>query len=263
MKGLILAAGIGARLHPLTLTRPKCLVEAAGKPMMEYQLDGLRMAEIAECTIVVGYMADSVRSYFGSNYRGMKLSYVENTAYDSTNNLYSLWLARATFDDDILLTESDLVFDYELISELTLINQPNVAVVDKFRPNMDGTIILAVGGITKQMVLKADQGSHFDYGHALKTVNIYRLSHETLVETVVPKMAEFLEDEQTDQYYEAVFANLIDSGNMSMAVMSTGRRKWAEIDTAGDLMDAERMFAAPTRRWRSGPDRSADAAMVR
>ena len=231
--------------------------------MMEYQLDGLRMAEIAECIIVVGYMADSVRSHFGANYRGMKLSYVENTAYDSTNNLYSLWLARAEFDDDILLLESDLVFDNELISELTLMDQPNVAVVDKFRPNMDGTIILAAGGITKQMVLKSDQGSHFDYGRALKTVNIYRLSQETLVETVVPGMAEFLEDEQTDQYYEAVFANLIDSGSMSMAVMDTGIRKWAEIDTVGDLMDAERMFAAPAVRRRREPVRPAHAAIVR
>ncbi len=258
-----MAAGIGIRLHPLTLTRPKCLVEAGGKPMMEYQLDGLRTAGIAECTIVVGYMADSVRSYFGSNYRGMKLSYLENKAYDSTNNLYSLWLARAEFDDDILLLESDLVFDNELISELTLMDQPNVAVVDKFRPNMDGTIILAAGGITKQMVLKSDQGSHFDYGRALKTVNIYRLSQETLVETVVPGMAEFLEDEQTDQYYEAVFANLIDSGSMSMAVMDTGIRKWAEIDTVGDLMDAERMFAAPAVRRRREPVRPAHAAIVR
>ena len=231
--------------------------------MMEYQLDGLRMAEIAECTIVVGYMADSVRSHFGANYRGMKLSYLENKAYDSTNNLYSLWLARAEFDDDILLLESDLVFDNELISELTLMDQPNVAVVDKFQPNMDGTIILAAGGTTKQMVLKSDQGSHFDYGRALKTVNIYRLSQGTLVETIVPKMAEFLQNEQTDQYYEAVFANLIDSGNMSMAVMNTGRRKWAEIDTMGDLKDAERMFAAPTVRWRSEPARSAHAAVVR
>ncbi len=263
MKGLILAAGIGARLHPLTLTRPKCLVEVAGKPMIEYQLDGLRMGGIAECTIVVGYMADSVRSYFGSNYRGLKLSYLENRAYDSTNNLYSLWLARAKFDDDILLLESDLVFDNELISELTLMDPPNVAVVDKFRPNMDGTIILAAGGITKQMVLKSDQGSHFDYGRALKTVNIYRLSQETLVETVVPKLAEFLEDERTDQYYEAVFANLIDSGSMSMSVMHTGRRKWAEIDTEGDLRDAETMFAAPTARWRSEPVRSAHAAIDR
>ena len=78
MKGLILSAGMGTRLDPLTRTCPKCMVHVAGRPMMEYQLDGLRKAGVVECTIVVGYMADAVRDYFGASYRGLNLSYVEN-----------------------------------------------------------------------------------------------------------------------------------------------------------------------------------------
>lgn len=244
MKGIILAAGMGTRLFPLTLTRPKCLVETAGRPMMEYQLRSLRSAGITDCTIVVGYMGEMVRSYFGSNYRGVHISYVENADYDKTNNLYSLWLARAKFDDDILLLESDLVFDDLLLCELLLMDEPNVAIVDRFQPTMDGTVILSDGGVAKQMVLKSDQGSDFDYRQALKTVNIYRLSKETLAESIVPKMVEFLEDDRSDQYYEAVFASLIDSGSMSMAVMNTRNRRWAEIDTLNDLRDAEMMFGA-------------------
>lgn len=211
--------------------------------MMEYQLDSPRRAGIKDCTIVVRYMAGSVRNYFGSNYRGVRLSYVENNAYDKTNNLYSLWLARAGFNDDVLLLESDLVFDDLLVSELVLLDDQNVAMVDWFKPHMDGTVILAQGGVVKSMVLKSDQGSEFDYSHALKTVNIYRLSKDSLVETIVPEVEEFLGNGLTDQYYESVFASLIGSDRMGMAVMSTGNRKWAEIDTLSDLRDAERMFA--------------------
>ena len=243
MKGLILSAGMGTRLHPLTITQPKCMVHVAGRPMMEYQLDSLRRAGIQDCVIVVGYMAESVRGYFGSHYRGVGLSYVENTVYDKTNNLYSLWLARAEFDDDILLLEGDLVFDDRLVSQLTLMDEPNVAIVDRFQSNMDGTVILAKGGAVISMVLKAKQGPGFDYGPALKTVNIYRLSRETLVEAIVPEMESFLVEGRTDQYYEAVFSSLIGSGRMDMAVMNTGNCKWAEIDTMGDLRDAEKMFA--------------------
>ena len=260
MKGLILAAGMGTRLHPLTLTRPKCLVEVAGKPMMEYQLDALRRAGVSECAIVVGHKAASVSSYFGSDYRGVKLSYVENSVYDKTNNLYSLWLARGEFDDDILLLESDLVFDNRLLWELLRVDEPNVAVVDQFSSNMDGTVILADCGITERMVLKSDQGAEFDYGPALKTVNIYHLSQETLVDAIVPKMAEFLEDDRTDQYYEAVFANLIDSGRMSMAVMNTDSLKWAEIDTVSDLLRAEGIFTADN--YRPNRVRSTQAALI-
>jgi len=210
---------------------------------MEYQLDSLRRAGIGECAIIVGYMAESVRAHFGSYYRGIRLSYVENADFNTTNNLYSLWLAREQFDDDILLLESDLVFDDLLVCELAAIKGQNVAMVDRFQPHMDGTVIFADGGAAKSMVLKSRQGPDFDYRHALKTVNIYRLTKESLQDAIVPEMEEFLEEGQTGQYYEAVFASLMDSDRMSMSVMNTGNRRWAEIDTLGDLEDAERMFA--------------------
>lgn len=244
MKGLILSAGMGTRLHPLTHSRPKCLIHVAGRPMMAYQLDSLRMAGVESCTIVVGYMAEAVRGYFGTDYRGLSLSYVENTTYATTNNLFSLWLARGEFDDDILLLESDLVFDDSLVGELVQMDEGNVAVVDRYQSHMDGTVILAHEGAARSMVLKADQGPGFDYDFALKTVNIYRLTKESLEEAIVPKMKEFLAEGRDDQYYEAVFANLIDAGRMNMAIMNTGSKKWAEIDTLGDLNDAEKLFAA-------------------
>ena len=242
MKGLILSAGLGSRLDPLTRTRPKCLVHVAGKPMMEYQLDSLRGAGVKDCVIVVGYMADAVRGHFGSNYRGISLSYVENTIYAETNNLYSLWLAKAELNEDVLLLEGDLVFNDQLVRQLVQMDEQNVAVVDRFRSNMDGTVILASGGFADSMVLKSDQGSEFDYGPALKTVNIYRLSRETLMQAIVPEMEAFLDEGRTGMYYEAVFASLIESGRMSMAVMNTGNNKWAEIDTLSDLRGAHRMF---------------------
>ena len=118
-----------------------------------------------------------------------------------------------------------MVFDDLLVMELVLMDQGNVAIVDRFQSDMDGTVILADGGVAKSMVLKADQGPEFDYGPALKTVNIYRLSRESLVKDIVPKMEEFLEEGRADQYYEAVFADLISTGRMNMAVMNIGNKR--------------------------------------
>ena len=242
MKGIILAAGMGTRLLPLTSRQPKCLVNVAGKPMMAYQLDSLQAAGIEECTIVVGHMSQSVRNCFGSNYRGVRLSYVENSDYETTNNLCSLWQARIEFNDDVLLLESDLVFDDQLICELIRVDDPNVAVVDRFRPGMDGSVIVADGGAVKALVLKSEQSHGFDYNSALKTVNIYRLSNETLIETILPEIESFLAEGRTDQYYESVFASLIGSNRMDMSVMETGNMHWAEIDTLDDLREAENMI---------------------
>lgn len=243
MKGLILSAGMGTRLQPLTRTQPKCLVNVAGKPMMEYQLDALEHAGIRECTIVVGYMADTVRNHFGSRFRSIGLSYVENPDYANSNNLYSLWLARRNLNDETILLESDLVFGNQMLTQLVGAPVGNIAVVDHFQPHMDGTVILAEGNTAESMVLKSDQGRWFDYGPALKTVNIYRLSRESLEGSIVPEMERFLASGRTDLYYEAVFASLIKSGQMEMSVMNTGGRTWAEIDDIGDLRNAETLFS--------------------
>jgi len=244
MKGIILAAGKGTRLRPLTRTQPKCLVNVAGKPMMEYQLDALNKAGIKDCVIVVGYLADTVRDSFGSRYMGMNLTYVENPDYQNSNNLYSLWLARDHFDDDILLLESDLVFDDRLVTQLAHLPQDDVAVVDSFQDHMDGTVILAQGDAATSMIPKTDQGPGFDYESTFKTVNIYRLSKTTLGEAILPGMEEFLQEGQTDQYYESVFADLIGSGEVEMMVMSTGNLRWAEVDDLLDIRNAEEMFSA-------------------
>lgn len=248
MKGIILAAGKGTRLRPLTRTQPKCLVNVAGKPMMEYQLDALNKASIRECVIVVGYLSNVVRDHFGSRYMGIDLTYVENPDYRNSNNLYSLWLARGHFDDDILLLESDLVFDDRLVTQLAHLSEDDVAVVDAFQDHMDGTVILAEGDKATSMVLKANQGPEFDYESALKTVNIYRLSKETLRQTIVPGMEESLEERQADQYYESVFASLIGSGDLEMTVMNTGNIRWTEVDDLRDIGNAEEMFSAAAIR---------------
>jgi hypothetical protein len=126
---------------------------------------------------------ENKRNYFGSEYRGIKLSYVEHTDFNTTNNLYSLWPAREEFNDDVLLLEADLVFDDLLVSEMAAMKGQNVAMVDRFQPHMDGTVMFADGSAAKSMVLKSSQGPGFDYRHALKTVNIYRLTKESLQDT--------------------------------------------------------------------------------
>ena len=115
---VILAAGQGLRLRPLTDKIPKCLAAVHGKSIMSYQLAALERAGIQRCVMVVGYMAGLVRDKFGSQYNAMELSYVENKCYAETNNLYSLWLAREQIADDILLLECDIIFEDSVLSEL-------------------------------------------------------------------------------------------------------------------------------------------------
>ena len=235
---------MGTRLRPLTDSRPKCLVEVHGKPILTHQLESLAKAGVAECVLVTGYLSNQARGHFGGQFRGVEISYVENERYDETNNLYSLWLAIKEFDDDIILLEGDLVFEEVLLEQL--LNSPyrNVAVVDRYQPFMDGTVILPEGRVSKTMVLKKDQGADFDYSRALKTVNIYKLSGKDLSHQIIPELSRYVVEGKTAQYYEAVLADLVSRGVFELSILRTADTKWAEIDTIEDLELAEKLFPA-------------------
>ena len=240
MQAVILAAGQGTRLRPLTDHRPKCLVEVQGKPMLQYQLEALSAAGVRECIMVVGHRAQQVRTYFGRSFRGVSITYVENEIYDRTNNIYSLWLARDRVTDDMLLLEGDLIYEPELIIDLLDLPGQDAAVVDTFQPFMNGTVIPARGQTAESMVLKRDQPLGFDYRNALKTVNMYRFSRQT-VSKLMPALGKYVAEGLTDNYYEMVIAEAVTDGSIRLDVLRTGLRDWAEVDTPEDLADAENM----------------------
>ena len=248
MKAIILAAGMGTRLRPITMSLPKCLVPVNSKPILEHQFDALLLAGIREVVLVVGHLAESLSAKYGTSYCGMNIHYVENRLYDRTNNIYSLWLARQHLNSQLLLLEGDLVFEPELLQRLTQTPEPNVAIVERFQPHMDGTVIQANGRWgnslwASRMVLKAQQGDDFDYASALKTVNIYKLSQEVLQDQIVPELDSYIAQQRSDQYYEAVFADLISRDAMRLALLSAAPNRWAEVDTLEDLQAAEELFA--------------------
>ncbi len=248
MKAIILAAGMGTRLRPITRTVPKCLVPVNSKPILEHQFDALLLAGIREVVLVVGHLGQMLSDKYGTSYGGMNIHYVENRLYDRTNNIYSLWLARQHLESQVLLLEGDLVFEPELLQRLTQTPEPDVAIVERFQPHMDGTVLQTNGRggnslWASRMVLKAQQGDNFDYASALKTVNIYKLSQEVLQDQIVPELDSYIAQQRSDQYYEAVFADLISRDVMRLALLSAAPNRWAEVDTLEDLQAAEELFA--------------------
>ena len=242
MKGLILAAGQGTRLRPLTNHIPKCLVEVHGKSLMQHQLESLARAEIHDCIVVVGYMGEMVQRKFGSQFGKVRITYVTNDVFESTNNIYSMWLACQNLDTDVLLIEGDLMFEHGLLKDLASSPYQNVAVVDRFNSSMNGTVILEQGGLSKVVVLKSQQSADFDYRNALKTVNIYSICHETMIRHLLPMLNRYIDQNLTSEFYEAAFSNLVNDGSMELGIHRIGKRKWAEVDTKEDLLHAENLF---------------------
>ncbi len=114
MKAVLLAAGEGVRLLPVTATRPKHLIRVGGKPILEHCLDALKANGVTEALIVTHYMGEAIRSYFGDGSRfGFKIGYVEQQAVLGTGNAASL--AEPFVSGDFLLVYGDLLFSQEAI----------------------------------------------------------------------------------------------------------------------------------------------------
>ena len=106
MNAIILAAGMGTRLRPLTNDRPKCLVEVNGIPMVERQIQFLKEKGIEDITLISGYKAEAL-DFLKKKY-GVDI--VFNDRYDSCNNINSLYIVRDRFHDTYVM-EGDVYMD--------------------------------------------------------------------------------------------------------------------------------------------------------
>lgn len=245
MKAMFLIAGRGRRLRPYTDTQPKCMVPLHGEPLLSTALHMVGRVGIDRAVLVVGHMEDVIRETYGDRFAGVDIEYVSNPDYATTNNLYTMWLAREQLDEDLILLEGDLRYDIEILQRLVDHPAKNVAVVDGFRPPMNGTVVLPSAtneGWAQRMVLGKDQGEDFPYAKALKTVNLYKLSRELLADHFVPALDQAVRGERTGDYYEAVLAQLVDAGETELAFSHVESNRWAEVDDEEDLRFAIELF---------------------
>lgn len=125
-KAIILAAGEGSRLRPLTDDRPKCLLEVGSRTLIDHQVDTLHRCGISDVIVVVGYCGDQIRQHLGGRAR-----YVNNERYERTNSLYSLWLAREELVTGTLILNSDVLALPVLFDRLLNSPAPDAILVER------------------------------------------------------------------------------------------------------------------------------------
>lgn len=235
---------MGKRLGDLTKDNTKCMVKDNGVPLIDRLLTQLSRFSLVKVIIVIGYEGKKLRDYIGQEYKGLAIEYIENSIYNTTNNIYSLSLAKQQLqEDDTLLIESDLIFEDSLFDMILNSPDSNVALVDKYETWMDGTMVHLdeenniVNFVPKKTFKYSDVSSYY------KTVNVYKFSKEFSRSKYVPFLEAYSIAWGNNEYYEQVLRVITLLDNTDLKALPLTGEKWYEIDDVQDLDIAETLFA--------------------
>jgi choline kinase len=239
MKGLVLAAGPGRRLHPLTADLPKTLLPLSdGRTILDLLLRNFRSVGLEDVVVVTGFAADRLaeRAPDLERLHGVRLELVFNDRAEVWNNAYSLWLAREAFRDGALLVNGDTVHPAGVEHSLLEARGPDVLLaVDREKPL----------GAEEMKVVLAEDGR---LSRISKDVEPATADGEYIgVAVIEPAAAEPLEDaleatwrRDPSLYYEDGWQELVDRGGR-VDVAPVGNVDWVEVDDYADLARAREL----------------------
>lgn len=244
MQAIILAAGMGKRLGELTRNNTKCMIKVNGQTLIDRVIGQLMKLNINRVILVVGYKAENLKNYILSKNYNLKIEFIENEIYDKTNNIYSLALAKKKLrEDDTLLIESDLIFEDNILSGLINESCPNLALVAKYEPWMDGTMVSIDRENKITGLIPKKSFKYSDINNYYKTINIYKFSKKFSKDCYVPFLEAYSKAMGNNDYYEQVLKVITILDDVNLKALPIGEEKWYEIDDVQDLDIAETIFA--------------------
>lgn len=234
MKALILAAGFGSRLAPLTDNCPKSLVKVNGKPILFKQIDNLHENGITDITVISGYLADIMEHDVKEAYPDVKV--IESKDYATTNNMYSAYLGSKSVEgEEFLLMNADVFYDASVVKALLACPHKNAVVVDMGRYIEESMKVIEKDGrlteIAKTITEEECLGSSID---------VYKFSKEG-GEEFFKVCRDYIENKGELKKWTEVALNDAFKLVEFKACPLDGR--WLEIDNHEDLHAAEELFA--------------------
>ncbi len=233
MKALILAAGLGTRLRPITDNRPKSMVEVNGKPILFKQLDNLIDNGIKDITVVVGYKSEIIIDAINKNYKDIKI--INNNIYDKTNNMYSAYLAlESMLGQKFLLMNADVFYDSDIIKELLKEEYQDSIVIEKGIYNDENMKVSCINN----RIIDISKAIPEDSAYGV-SIDVYKFS-ENGSRTLYDKIKEYIEvREDLNQWTEVALNEILNTVEFLPCPL---KGRWIEIDNHDDLIKAESIF---------------------
>lgn len=233
MKAVILAAGVGKRLWPVTQHRPKCLIEVGGRALMARYFEALATVGIKRAVLVVGYKQEMIREAVGDGLDGVSARYLVNERYHA-GSLSSLWTARPELDEDVLIMDADVLFHPEILRRLVQSTHPSALCLDETVVQRGEECMAVIRGgrvaaLTKRMPAV--------YDLAGEGVGFLKVQRRDLPHLVASAQAHADKGEWLMEYEDALLGFFERAW---VGYERIGGLPWIEIDFAEDVSRAER-----------------------
>lgn len=240
MKAVILAAGIASRLRPLTDTTPKCLLKIGERCLLERAFDALIQNGFDEFIIVTGYRQQQIVDFLQAHYPTQDITFIYNDRYESTNNIYSLWLTRSYTDgQEILLLDSDIVFDPQIVEKLLHSDKDDILALNRHELGAEEIKVIVDDA---QKVVEISKVCSISDAIG-ESIGIEKMSAE-YTKALFRELEIMITTEGLDNiFYERAFERLIPQG-YSFYVMDTTEFFSAELDTVEDFQQAQKLIPA-------------------
>lgn len=226
MKSIILAAGIGRRLLPLTEDKPKCLLKVGSKSILEYQLQNLAKCKIQEIVIVTGHGLAEVKDACKTD-----VVFIHNEYYASTNNIYSLWLAKDQAKEGFILLNGDVFFHEKILKNLIASKYSDCLAIDNYKELGEEEMKVKINSgilyeINKTMPPSKSDGEY---------IGLAKFSSEGS-KMLFNEIEKFINRSELGVWYENAFQEMMR--HYALRCVSTEGLPWIEIDDHSDLEKA-------------------------
>lgn len=230
MKAIILAAGIGSRMLPLTKDTHKCLLKINNEPIIRNQINQLSRAGISDITLVGGYKFDLVKDYLRD-----EVEYAFNPFYETTNSVVSLWLAVQNIDSDILIINSDVIFDEELVKKMCDVDSEISVAISKNWSDERGYKAEIINNFVVNMSMDIEKNKiDGEYAGMI-------FVKQSQLQKLKDKSESLLLDKKFNIWFEDMIVELIKDGAKAKSV-EVNPEKWYELDTVEELEYARNKF---------------------
>lgn len=231
MIAVILAAGTGSRMRPLTETTHKCLLEINNEPIIRNQLNNLKKAGLSDIMLVGGHKFDLIKDYLKD-----EVKYAFNPFYETTNSIVSLWFAVQNIDSDILIVNSDVIFDDDLIKRMCNTGYDIAIAVSKEWSDERGYKAEIIDDFVVNMSMNIEKdkiGGEYAGMVFVKKEQMQKLKNQC---------EKLMIEKKFNGWFEDMIVDLIKNGAKAKSV-EVDTEKWYELDTVEELEYARNKFS--------------------